>query len=56
MIIEQSAINISFIDASRGAVKVQQNIQQSFVGIDLDLTTPNKKNNNIDQSLVVVDI
>lgn len=33
--IEQSSIDVN-IDASMGAIKVQQSIQQSLVNIDLD--------------------
>lgn len=35
MTIQQSSIDINFIDASRGAIKVQQSIQQSLVNIEL---------------------
>lgn len=40
--IEQSTVNINLIDASRGAMKAQQTIQQSLVAIDLD-DLPQKK-------------
>ncbi len=33
--IEQSTVDINFVDASRGAVKMQALIQQSIVNIDL---------------------
>jgi hypothetical protein len=42
MLIEQSSIELN-IDASMGAVKVQQSIQQSLVDIDLDYSAGGKK-------------
>jgi hypothetical protein len=39
MLIDQSAVDINFIDASRGAVKMQLEIQQSLVNIDLSNNT-----------------
>jgi hypothetical protein len=39
MVIDQSMVAVN-IDASRGAVKVQQSIQQSLVDIDLDYNNP----------------
>ena len=54
--IEQSSVNINFIDASRGAIKVQQSIQQSMVNIDLEGSSSAKKSINIDQSAVNIDI
>lgn len=51
----QSEIAI-FIDASNGAAKIQNSIQQSIVNIDLDASNPTKKNVNIEQSAINIDI
>ncbi len=56
MIIEQSAVDINFVDASRGAIKIQQSIQQSLVNIDLDYTDTKSKDVNVEQSAVNIDL
>lgn len=60
MIIDQSAVGLN-IDASHGAVKVQQSIQQSLVNIDLDTSNNGggliieKKAVNVEQSAIDID-
>lgn len=46
MQIDQSMVSI-FIDASGGAAKIQNSIQQSFINIDLDSTNSAANNNNL---------
>lgn len=59
MLIEQSAVEVN-IDASNGALKVQQSIQQSLVNIDLGFSGGFKKEEektraDIEQSIINID-